>query len=119
MLYWFSNDAYKEGVDKNILQIGDYYSFNINFIYWLLLLEIIISAAVVAQKKRIPLDSLILILIMAGQIGVNILKGPAEFHRLNAVIYPFTIVVLARYANTAILWYNTVHGGKNICKPFI
>lgn len=101
MLYKLSKDApnLKEGADRNTVFLGDYFTFPINIIYWLIFLEIISFLSLLFFKKILNRESLMIILIIGGQLTLNIIAGPAEFHRLNAPLYPFVILLLLKFAS--------------------
>ena len=102
MEYNLSNDSYflKDDANKKLLWPGDLMDFNINFVYFVVLLSFIgITAA--AIKKKFLKSELIITLIIAGQLAVNILAGPAEFHRLNVPCYPFALLIVIIWAGLA------------------
>ena len=102
MEYNLSNDSYflKDDADKKLLWPGDLMDFNINFVYFAVLLSFtgIIAAAF---KKKFLKSELVITLIIAGQLAVNILAGPAEFHRLNVPCYPFSLLLVIIWAGLA------------------
>lgn len=101
--YNLSNDSFffKEDADKTILWIGDLLDFNINFVYFVVLITGIGIIAVAVKKKQLLWSMLMLFLIIGGQLGVNVLAGPAEFHRLNAPCYPFALLLVIIWAGLA------------------
>ncbi len=103
MSYNLSNDSYylKEDVSRDILWIGDFLDFNVNFVYLTVLMSGIIIVAMLFEKKRLLYPEFIITAIVAGQLAVNILAGPAEFHRLNATCYPLAILMLFAWAGIA------------------
>ena len=103
MLYNYSHDGFKEGEPK-VIMVGDYYAFNINFVYLLLVMEIGTVGYLIINKKKYPKESILIILLIAGQIGLNLLAGPAEYHRLNAPVYPFAIILTAKCTDAIMQW---------------
>ena len=103
MEYNLSNDSYffKDDANTKILWLGDLLDFNINFLYFIFLVTAIIIIAAVIKKKQILWPELTAALIIGGLLAVNILAGPAEFHRLNAPCYPFAILLLVSWAGAA------------------
>ena len=102
MEYNLTNDSYflKDDADKKILWPGDLMDYNINFLYLTILISFvgIIASAV---KKKLLWPELIITLMIAGQAGINILAGPAEFHRLNVPAYPFALLLVIAWAGIA------------------
>lgn len=103
MEYNLSNDSYylKEGVSNKILWIGDLLDFNVNFVYFVVLLSGIFIVAMAIDKKRLLYSEFLITAIIAGQLAINILAGPAEFHRLNATLYPLAILLILAWAGLA------------------
>lgn len=101
--YFLTNDSFyfKEGADKSTLWIGDLLDFNVNFVYFVFLLSAIGIIAYGIRKKDVLWSMLLITLIIGGQLGVNVLAGPAEFHRLNAPCYPFAIMLALIWAGLA------------------
>ncbi|MBP5655256.1 MAG: glycosyltransferase family 39 protein [Clostridiales bacterium] len=103
MEYNLSNDSYffKEEGNKEILWAGDLMDFNVNYVYFIFLLSAIGIVAVAVRKKHILWSEIMIALIIGGQLAVNILAGPAEFHRLNAPCYPFSLLMVIVWAGIA------------------
>ncbi|MBO4459086.1 MAG: glycosyltransferase family 39 protein [Clostridiales bacterium] len=103
MEYNLSNDSYylKEGVSNKILWIGDLLDFNVNYVYFVVLLSAVFIFAMAIDKKRLLFSEIMITAIIAGQLAVNILAGPAEFHRLNATLYPLAILLIIAWAGLA------------------
>ena len=103
MEYNLSTDSYffKDEANQKALWLGDLLDFNINFLYFIFLVTAIIFVAVAVKKKHILWSELIAALLIGGLLGVNILAGPAEFHRLNAPCYPFAIMLVIAWAGAA------------------
>lgn len=103
MSYNLSNDSYylKEDISRDIMWIGDFLDFNVNFVYLIVLISGIIIVAMLFDKKRLLYPEFLITAIVAGQIMVNILAGPAEFHRLNATCYPLAILMLFAWIGIA------------------
>ena len=53
----------------------------------------IMAASVLVERKKLLAGEFMISLMIAGQLAVNILTGPAEFHRLNVICYPLTILL--------------------------
>lgn len=104
MQYNLTNDSYflKEDADRNMFWPGDLLDFNVNFSYMICLVSVFAVFAVIIKRKKLLEGELLLILVMAGQIGINILSGPAEFHRLNVICYPLALILLFAGAGIAL-----------------
>lgn len=104
MEYNLSNDSYffKEDGNKDILWAGDLMDFNVNYVYFVFLLSAIGIVTYTIKKKRFMWPEIMIALIIAGQLSVNILAGPAEFHRLNAPCYPFSLLFVIVWAGLAL-----------------
>ena len=95
-LHFTHGNYYKEGVNPEIVVLGDYFKYKINFIYYVLIAQILIALLLWLRKREFPMIDFTMILLVGGQLASNIIAGPGEFHRLNATVYPFVIVILFR-----------------------
>ena len=109
MSYNLSHDSYylKEDVSRDIYWIGDFLDFNVNFVYLIVLMSGIFIVALIFDRKRFLWPEFLITAVRAGQLAVNILAGPAEFHRLNATCYPLAILLLFAWAGLA---YDKIRG---------
>lgn len=103
MLYNSSTDSFKEGVDRDTVVPGDYFAFNISLIYLFVLLEIGVTIIQLKVRRQLPFGSIAIILIALGMLSLNIIAGPAEFHRLNAPLYPLLILLIFKNADAAVM----------------
>ena len=76
------------------LWIGDLMDLNINFLYFVFLLSAVGILTIAIRKKRLAIPELIITLIIGGQLAVNILSGPDEYHRLNVSIISMGILLV-------------------------
>lgn len=93
--YNLTHDSYyfRDEANKDIVWIGDFFDFNVNFSYLICLVTWIMAASVLVERKKLLAGEFMISLMIAGQLAVNILTGPAEFHRLNVICYPLTILL--------------------------
>lgn len=93
--YNLTHDSYyfKDEDSKKYVWFGDIFDFNVNFSYLVLLITWVAAITVLIQKKKLMAGEFLISLVIAGQIAINILSGPAEFHRLNVICYPLTVLL--------------------------
>ena len=93
--YNLTHDSYyfKDEENKKFVWFGDIFDFNVNFSYLVCLITWLAALTVLLQKKKLMASEFLISLVIAGQIAINILSGPAEFHRLNVICYPLTILL--------------------------
>ena len=92
----------KEEANRNIIWPGDLLDFNINFVYFTVLILIINIVSTFFTKKTVMTAELMIFLITAGQLEINILAGPGEFHRLNITCYPMSILLISAWAGNGL-----------------
>ena len=101
--YNLTNDTqfYSENANTEFIWPGDFIDFNINFTYLVCLVSFIVILDVLFKRKKLLKGELLITLVILGQLGVNILSGPAEFHRLNVICYPLTLLLAAALVGLA------------------
>lgn len=93
--YNLTHDSYyfKDEDSKKYVWFGDIFDFNVNYSYLVCLVTWLAALTVLIQKKKLMAGEFLISLVIAGQIAINILSGPAEFHRLNVICYPLTVLL--------------------------
>jgi len=103
----------KEDTNRDTVWLGDYLDFNVNFVYFIFLLSCALIVTILIKRKKLLADILAISLIIGGQLGVNILAGPAEFHRLNVPCYPFSLLLIIIGLGLVIDTYSTSKTSEN------
>lgn len=101
--YHLTNESVTFRKDANplMLWIGDLMDFNVNFVYFIFLMSIIGIIATANKRKQLSWPTVMITLLIGGQIGVIFLAGLPEFHRLNAPAYPFALLLVISWIGTA------------------
>lgn len=100
--YTMDSSYLKENANRKIIWPGDLLDFNINFVYFTALILFINIVSIFIIHKQVLIPEFFLFLVIAGQLSINILAGPGEFHRLNITCYPMSILLLAAWAGNAL-----------------